>query len=287
MSLNSARRLVLVILFTVLFSAAAFSQGVTGAITGVVMDPQQAAVAGAKVTVTNVETGSVNTTETNSSGVYNAPSLRIGTYEIRVEAAGFKTYVQQNVAIEVARVVRVDPVLEIGAVGDSVTVQAGAELLQTETSSISTQVSKKMLNDLPFALTGASRDPTNFIRLTPGATGGAFGANIAGGRAFASEVLVDGVPIAYNATTNSPDTDHPSYDSIAEFRVEAVIPPAEYGRTSSGVVTMVTRSGTNEYHGDMLMLLRNNIFDARRYNARIPDITRQAEFAGSAGGPLL
>ncbi|MDQ6706083.1 MAG: carboxypeptidase-like regulatory domain-containing protein, partial [Acidobacteriota bacterium] len=112
--------MVLIILSTLLFSPAAFSQGVTGAITGVVMDPQQAAVAGAKVTVTNVETGSVNTTETNSSGVYNVPSLRIGTYEIRVEAAGFKTYVQQNVAIEVARVVRVDPVLEIGAVGDSV-----------------------------------------------------------------------------------------------------------------------------------------------------------------------
>lgn len=286
MSLDSARRLVLLILFTLLFSVAAFSQGVTGAITGVVMDPQQAAVAGAKVTVTSVQTGSVNTTETNSSGVYNVPSLRVGTYEIRVEAAGFKTYVQQNVAIEVARVVRLDPVLEIGAVGDSVTVQAGAELLQTETSSISTQVSKKMLDDLPFALTGASRDPTNFIRLTPGATGGAFGANIAGGRAFASEVLVDGVPIAYNAATNSPDTDHPSYDSIAEFRVEAVIPPAEYGRTSGGVVTMVTRSGTNELHGDVLTLLRNNIFDARKYNARIADITRQAEFAGSAGGPL-
>ncbi|MEJ7605273.1 MAG: hypothetical protein WKF37_03175 [Bryobacteraceae bacterium] len=100
-------------------------------------------------------------------------------------------------------------------------------------------------------------------------------------------MLVDGVPVAYNATTNSPDQAKPSYDAVAEFRVEAVIPPAEYGRTSGGVVSMVTRSGTNEVHGNVLTLLRNNIFDARRYNARIADITRQAETAGSIGGPVV
>jgi hypothetical protein len=144
-----------------------------------------------------------------------------------------------------------------------------------------------MLNTLPFQLTGASRDPASFVRLTPGATGGSFGANIAGGRAFASEVLVDGVPVAYNATTNSPDQSKPSYDAVAEFRVEAVVPPAEYGRTSGGVVSMVTRSGTNELHGNVLTLLRNNVFDARRFNARIADITRQAESAASVGGPVV
>lgn len=284
--LNRKRVAPITILTLIGLTGSMYGQGVTGAITGVVIDPQQAVVAGAAVKVTNTATGVARQTATNSSGVYNVPSLTIGSYEVRVEAPGFKTYVETNITVEATRIVRVDPVLQLGATGESVTIVADASLLQTETSSIGTQVTKKMLNELPFQLTGASRDPTSFIRLTPGATGGQFGANITGGRAFASEVLVDGIPIAYNAATNSPDTARPSYDTVAEFRVEAVIPPAEYGRTSSGVVSMVTRSGTNDLHGNAVLLLRNNIFDARRYNARIADITRQAEMAGSVGGPV-
>lgn len=264
-----------------------YGQGSTGSITGVVIDPQQAVVAGANVGVRNTATGVSAQTTANQSGNFNFPSLSIGLYEVRVTANGFKSYVQTNVQVEATRSIRVDAVLQLGAVTESVTVQSDAPLLQTDSSSFGTQVTRKMLNTLPFQLTGASRDPTSFIRLTPGATGGAFGANIAGGRAFASEVLVDGVPVAYNATTNSPDQAKPSYDTVAEFRVEAVVPPAEYGRTSGGVVAMVTRSGTNEFHGNVLTLLRNNIFDARRFNARIADITRQAETVGSIGGPML
>jgi hypothetical protein len=262
-------------------------QGVTGSITGVVTDASQAVVTSAKVSVKNLSTGVVNTAETNSSGVYNIPSLAAGTYEVRIESPGFKTYVESNVVLDVGRVLRVDAPLQLGAVGESITVQAEAPLLQTETSSTNTQVTNTQLNTLPFQLAGSLRDPTSFVRLTPGATGGAFGANIAGGRAFASEVLIDGVPTAYNAATNSPDQARPAYDTVAEFRVEAVIPPAEYGRTSGGVVTMVTRSGSNDIHGNLTMLLRNNVLDARRYNARIADITRQSEFAGSLGGPVF
>jgi Carboxypeptidase regulatory-like domain/TonB dependent receptor len=264
-----------------------FGQGSTGSITGLVVDPQQAAVAGADVEVLNQATGVTTQTKTNPSGNFNVPSLAIGTYEVRVSAPGFRTYVQTNAQVEATRTVRIDATLQLGAVGESVTVESAAPLLQTDSAAVGTQVTRQMLNTLPFQLTGASRDPTSFIRLTPGATGGAFGANIAGGRAFASEVLVDGVPVAYNATTNSPDQAKPSYDAVAEFRVEAVIPPAEYGRTSGGVVSMVTRSGTNELHGNVLTLLRNNIFDARRFNASIADITRQAETAGSVGGPVI
>ncbi|MGI8992454.1 MAG: TonB-dependent receptor domain-containing protein [Bryobacteraceae bacterium] len=287
MPLNPVLKPILVCALAVLCGSGAFGQGVTGAITGVITDPQEAVIAGAIVTARNVATGLTTQSTSNSSGVYNLPSLPIGTYELKVEAPGFKTYTAQKVEIDVANTVRVDPKLEVGSVGESVTVDAQAPMLQTESSTVGTEVTRKMLNDLPFQLTGASRDPTAFIRLTPGASGGAFGANIAGGRQFASEVLVDGVPVAYNAATNTPDQDHPTYDSVAEFKVQAVIPPAEYGRTSSGVVSMVTRSGTNELHGDVLLLLRNNVLDSRRYNARIADITRQAEFTGSVGGPVV
>ncbi|MEJ7605274.1 MAG: carboxypeptidase-like regulatory domain-containing protein [Bryobacteraceae bacterium] len=120
----------------------------------------------------------------NDTGNFNFPSLSIGLYELRVTADGFKSYVQTNVQVEATRSIRADAVLQLGAVTESVSVQADAPLLQTDSAAIGTQVTRKMLNTLPFQLTGASRDPTSFIRLTPGATGGAFGANIAGGRAF-------------------------------------------------------------------------------------------------------
>jgi len=264
------RRVEAVALLALALRFSAFGQGVTGSITGVVTDPASAVVPSAQVTARETRTGLVTRTETNNSGVYNFASLPIGIYEINVEAPGFKSRVQSNIQVEASRVVRLDLELQVGDVGEKVTVQAEAPLLEAENSDIGTQVNKKLLNTLPFQLSGSSRDPTSFIRLTPGATGGAFGASIAGGRAFASEVLVDGIPTAYNASTNSPDQSHPTFDSVAEFRVEAVIPPAEYGRTSSGVVTMVTRSGGNEVHGDTALLIRNSYFDARRYNAPFP-----------------
>jgi hypothetical protein len=277
----------LVSLFCILsVPTALFGQGVAGAITGLVLDPTQAVVAGANVAVKNVGTGVVIRTQTNNAGAYNVPTLAIGTYEVTVEAQGFKTFIRTNVVVETALTVRVDATLQLGAVGESVTVTSEVPLLQPETSSVGTAVSNTMLVNLPFQMSGARRDPTSFLRLTPGATGGSYGAAIAGGRNMSSEVLVDGVPVAYNGGKNSPDQASPSYDTVAEFRVEAVIPPAEYGRTGGGVVLLATRSGGNEVHGNAFALFRNNVLDARRFNATIPDITRQSEFGGSLGGPV-
>src|SRR5688572_22910901 len=125
--------------------AAIQAQGVTGSVTGVVTDASQAVVTSAKVSAKNISTGVVNTAETNSSGVYNIPSLAAGTYEVRVEAPGFKAYVQSNVVLDVGRVLRVDAPLQLGAVGESITVQAETPLLQTETSSTNTQVTNTQL----------------------------------------------------------------------------------------------------------------------------------------------
>lgn len=116
------------------------AQTPTGAITGIVADPTQAAVAGASVIVTNLATGGIVRTQTNSSGVYNAPSLPIGTYELRVGTPGFKTYIGQNIVIEVTRLVRVDVTLQLGDLQEKLTVQAQAPLLEPETSSIGTAV---------------------------------------------------------------------------------------------------------------------------------------------------
>jgi hypothetical protein len=281
-------RILCVILVAIALSVASvYGQGITGAITGVVTDPAQAVVPRAMVTVRNLATGVISRAQTTSAGVYNVPSLILGPYEVTVSAAGFKTAVRQNVVVETASVVRVDIGLELGAVGEKVTITAEAPLLQAERAEAGTEVTRKMLNVLPFQLTGSLRDPTAFLRLTPGASGGQYGASIAGGRQFLNEVFVDGVPVAYNGTQNVPDTARPSFDTVAEFRVETATPAAEYGRTSGGVVLLATRSGTNDIHGNVVALLHNGYFDARRFNARIPDITRQGEFAGSLGGPVF
>jgi hypothetical protein len=272
--------------FVCIFARVALAQVGTGAITGSVTDSSQAAVANATVTARNVQTNVVFKTKTNSAGAYNVPTVPIGAYELEVGAEGFKSSVESNIVIDVGRTARVDVTLQVGEVNQRITVSAEAPLLDPQTSATGTEVTRKMLSELPIEVSGTSRDPVSFINLTPGASGGTFSQNIVGGRAMANEVMVDGVPSVYNAMTNTTDTDMPSYDTIAEFRVVAGIPPAEFGRTSGGLVSLVTRSGTNELHGNADLLLRNNIFDARVYDAAKANIERQGEFAASLGGPV-
>ena len=280
------RRIALVCLLAGAVSCSAlYAQGLVGVITGVVMDPSQAAVPGATVTVRNTATGVVTKTQTNEAGVYDFPSLNLGPYEETVDAPGFKAVLHQGLVVETANVVRVDTTLELGTVGEKVTVTAEAPLLAGGTRRV-TEVTRTMLNVLPFQLSGASRDPDSFLRLVPGSGGGQYGANIAGGCQFMNEVLVDGIPQAYNGTTNVPDTSRPSYDTVAEFRVESTTPPAEYGRTSGGVVLLASRTGTNDLHGNVVGLLHNSYFDDRPFNSPIASVTRQGEFAGSLGGPV-
>ncbi|MBC8165742.1 MAG: TonB-dependent receptor [Bryobacteraceae bacterium] len=274
-----------VALLLTLSVCAAFGQDAQ--LSGFVRDPQDSVIMGAKVTVLNEDRQTKQTVTTNDSGLYTFEYLVPGRYRIEVVTAGFRTEERSDLRLEVAQKARLDFTLQIGAVSDTVTVVAAPVLLATETPSFSTQVDKRRMDTLPFQLTGALRNPISFIRLTPGASGSGFGNYINGSRQFGNEVLVDGVPVAYRAITNSPDSATPSYDTVEEFRVEGAVPPAEYGRTSTGLVLLSLRSGTNEYHGNVVGLFRNNVLDARRFNARIPDITRQGEFAGSLGGPVI
>jgi len=159
-------------------------RGITGAITGVVTDPAQAVVPRAAVTVRNLATGVISRAQTTSAGVYNVPSLILGPYDVTVSAPGFKTAVHQNVVVETASVVRVDIGLELGAVGEKVTITADAPLLQAERAEAGHGGYAENAECAPIQLTGSLRDPTAFLRLTPGASGGQYGASIAGGRQF-------------------------------------------------------------------------------------------------------
>jgi hypothetical protein len=270
-------------------SAGLLGQGL-GSLTGVVTDVSGALVPGALVEATHTQTGVASRAETNGAGVFRFASLGIGDYEIRVTASGFKAWNQRGVLLETDRAVRLDAVLEVGAAQESVTVSSEAPLLEKESSVVATQISRDMVSKLPYQLTGSIRNPFAFVQLTPGAqgaSGAAEGIRIAGSRTYANEVYIDGVPMSYNAGQNVAGPGAPSLDTVAEFRVETAFTPAEIGRTAGGAVMMASRSGTNQYRGNLIALFRNGVLDARRYNAAHADVTRQGEFGGSLGGPLV
>ncbi len=260
-----------------------------GSITGVLTDATGAQVPSVDVEAIHTQTGVSRKTQSNSAGVFNFPSLNIGSYDMRMTAAGFKVWMQSGVLLETDRTVRIDARLEVGTTQESITVAAEAPLLEKETSVIGTQINADLVNKLPYQLTGSIRNPFAFVQLTPGAqgaSGAAEGIRIAGSRTYANEVYVDGVPFSYNAGQNVAGPGSPALDTVAEFRVETAIPPAEVGRTGGGAVMMASRSGGNRLNGNLTALFRNGILDARRYNAARSDVTRQGEFSGSLGGPV-
>lgn len=269
---------------------AIWAQGINGAVTGIVQDSSQAVIGGAGVTLTLVAAGTSLKTATNEAGVFRFASVPIGRHELRVEFGGFKTYIQRDIIVETGQTVRADVRLELGGTQESVTVTAEAPLLERETSGLGTQMSNDLMNTLPYQLTGGIRNPLAAVNLTAGAegtSGAADGIRIAGSRTYSNEVMLDGVPFSYNAQQNVAGPAAPALETVSEFRVETAIAPAEYGRTAGGVVMMASRSGANQLHGNLFALFRNNVLDARRYNAARADITRQGEFGASLGGPVF
>ncbi|MCU0226634.1 MAG: carboxypeptidase regulatory-like domain-containing protein [Bryobacterales bacterium] len=265
------------------------AQGAIGSVTGLVRDPAGLGVPNAVLLLKNNDTATELRTVANETGSFNFASVKIGDYQLEVEAPGFRRLVAESVRVETAAATRLNLSMELGSTVEAVTVSAELPLLQRENSSSSTVVNRSLLDNVPYQLTGTNRDVLRAISFAPGVYGNAgnFNLNITGGRQHATEVLVDGVTNNYRGAFGSPFSVRPSYTSVSEFRVETAVPPAEYGRTSSGVVIMTTKSGTNAFHGNIDFLLRNNVLDARRFNARSADVTRQGEGSVSVGGPVL
>jgi hypothetical protein len=277
------------VLFFLYATTSAWAQGINGSVTGIVTDPSGASIPAAKVTLRNLATNQTQRTTTTDAGVYTFPSVQRGAYDLTIEAPGFTRFSISGVRVEVGTVARVDAQMKVGQEAEAITVTAELPLTQTETSSNASVVNRALLDKIPYQLTGTNRDVIALTRLVAGVDGssGNFRLNIAGGRQHTNEVLVDGVTNTYRAAVNTAFSVRPSVTSVSEFRVEVAVPPAEYGRTSSGVVVMTTKSGTNEWHGGLDFLLRNNKFDSRRFNQLTADITRQGEGTANLGGPIL
>ena len=274
-----------------------FAQG-TASMTGRVEDPSEAAVPSTNVTVTSVETGATRTVTSDEAGNYQILSLPVGRYDVKAEKAGFKAAVQTGINLVVGQQAVVNLKLEVGSVGEQVTVTADAALVNTTTSSVAGLVGEQQVKDLP--LNGRSFDL--LITLNPSVVnytsmkgaGSVAGGNIfsvAGRRPNENLTLLNGVD--YPGASNQSSTPGGAsglmlgVDAVREYNMLTNDYGAEYGKKAGAQVNVVTQSGTNQLHGSLFEFLRNSDLDARNF-FEIPSIGpfKRNNFGGALGGPI-
>jgi hypothetical protein len=282
MAMTKTRRAgVCAALAMILWAGAAGAQETGGSISGTVSDSQNAALPGVSVTVRNEDTNAQLQTVTNTEGAYVLPFVPIGRYTLTVALTGFSTTKREGIDVRVGDRLRLDLSMQLGAVTEEVTVRSEAPLLDTGTANRGQVINREQVADLPLL----GRNPFSLAQLSPGVqytpalasrsnrpfdNGGMDNFQISGGRAFTNEFLLDGVPNTGTETTQPNNLSFvPSPDATAEFKVQTSIYDAQYGRTGGGVVNVVLKSGTNQFHGSLYEYYRDeklnaNTFDANR-----------------------
>jgi Carboxypeptidase regulatory-like domain/TonB dependent receptor-like, beta-barrel len=294
-----------------------FAQSPNGNINGLVSDPSNAAVVGAEIVAVSDVTGVQYTTKTNAEGIYVLPNLPPGPYRVQVSKVGFKTLIKPDITLNVQDSLSVNFTLLIGAFHEIVTVRGGAPLLNTENAAVSTVVDRQFAENLPMN----GRSFQSLIELTPGVVltpsnpsdGGQFSIN--GQRAASNYWTVDGVSANIGIAASPSPFGLPgngmsgalgsfsamggtnslvSVDAMQEFRIQTSTYAPEFGRTPGGQIAIVTRSGTNQFHGTAFDYLRNDVLDASNwFNGYLNDPPlpkakeRQNDFGGTLGGPIL
>jgi Carboxypeptidase regulatory-like domain/TonB dependent receptor len=281
----------------VVIAISLFAQSETAVLTGRVTDPGGLGVTSAQVRLTDNSTGAARTASTIPGGFYRFDLLPPGDYSISVTVAGFKTFQDSKIHLEVARVSSLDIPLTLGAVTESVQVDATVSPLVTTSAAQGTVISSEEVKAIPLN----GRQFLQLALLSPGTNSGGLavqqnslrqgeigGLSVAGQRTNDSAYLLDGV------MNTDPDYNALSYvpilDAIAEFQVQIAQYSAEYGRASGGQINVLTSSGGKQWHGAAWEFLRNNVLDARPFNlttqSNVPEFRRN-QFGGAIGGPLL
>src|SRR6201984_2780064 len=289
-----------VCLITLLLALAprAAAQEVTAAINGTITDPSGAPIAGAAVTATDTARGTTYTAETNSDGAYYLTHVPIGTYQVKVEAKGFRTAVYSPFELVLDQVARIDVQMTVGAVSQTVEVSGATPLLQTETTDIGTHIDHVVTENVPL-ITG---NYNKLTLLTPGAVAtnpGAFlsGQNtfqvgrpyINGNREQTNNYILDGID--NNQSDNNKVAYSPSVDAIQELNLITDTPSAEFGNFLGGIVNTTIKSGTNSYHGSAFEFFRNDVLNANEWSNNLTGVPKPAlrynRFGGTFGGPIV
>jgi Carboxypeptidase regulatory-like domain len=268
-------------------------QQVTGNIVGKVQDTQGGVVVKAHVDAANQDTGLKRTAVTNSQGEYRFDFLPPGSYMIQVTSAGFRTFRRTGVVLQVGQFARVDATLQIGEASSTVTVEAAAPAVNTSDATVGQTVTTAQITTLPLV----NRDVYSLLTITPGVQhteslnklGFPSQRTFINGGADATmgsvNYYLDGGPNI--STLRNSGNELPNPDAIAEFRVDTNNFSAEYGRFGNGVIDVVTRSGTNAFHGSAFEFLRNTDLNANTYNAISKPPLHRNQFGGTVGGPIV
>ena len=267
----------------------------TGQITGTVRDPSGASIANAQITVRGSEGGANRVTKTNGDGEYVVGGLAGGTYDLQIEASGFRKFEAKGIVLRIAQKTRADATLQVGASTSEVTVEgSGVGAVETQSSEMSGVITGKEISQLQLN----GRNFTQLATLTPGVNNqsgqdeGTVGINgnvafsINGGRTEYNNWELDGGDNMDNGS-NSTLNVYPSIDAIAEFKVLTSNYGAQYGRSGSGTVEVETKSGTRNFHGDLYSFVRNEAFNARNYFQSTVPPYHKNDFGYTIGGPVF
>jgi len=291
-----------IVLATLLLCAlpVAFGQLTTADIVGTVSDSSGAAIPGAQVTVVNIGTQSKRTIVTNGSGDFQFTLLPVGRYTVTVKANGFSTSSTQDLSVEAGDRARADAHMQVGSESQTVEVQAQTPLLQADSATVSSTVTAKAVQDLPLN----GRNFVQLVALVPGANEGPGNGLSSGGRpddrrTNAAGLSINGQDESLNNWVVDGIDDNeriigtigikPNVEGIQEITVQTNSYAAEAGRTAGGVINIVTRSGTNNFHGSVYEYFRNDILDGRSFfqNTGSKPELRQNQYGGSIGGPVF
>jgi hypothetical protein len=269
------------------------AQGATGRIIGRISDPSGAVLANAKIVLTNQATGVSVQAQSNDSGDYSFLNIVPGTYQASFELKGFKKNLQKDIILDVNQVLTLNSVLQIGGTQEVVDVTSEAPQVDTTSTQLGAVINDRSVNELPLN----TRDTYQFLQLQPGvqsqlgSSGSLFAGSsdagsvsVNGGRTRANNFSVNGGD-ANDQFVNTP-TIEPTPDAVEEFRVITNTFDAEYGRNSGSVVNVITKSGTNQFHGNLYEYFRNTVLDSRGYPDTSKPQLNQNQFGGTFGGPV-
>lgn len=282
----------------ILFFSVSFlvAQTPTGAVSGLVKDESGAVVPGASVVITNTGTGIRRTVTTDSGGRYHVPGLDAGMYQVEARSAGFQTSVRSGIQLTVGRVIEIEMLLRLGQVEQVTEVTAEAPLVETVTNSLSGLVDEQTIQELPLN----GRSFSQLVALQPGvhsfrskddfaSAGDVF--SVGGSRQVTNLYMLDGIEMLgsdfQDGRPGGVLSKLMGVDAIQEFNVQTANYSAAYGKRSGGMIDVMTRPGTNQFHGSTSYFHRNDNLDARNFfDPEEPGEFRRNQFAGSLGGPL-
>src|SRR5215471_9744672 len=283
------------LLLLLVCASALWGQTTNATLRGLITDQSGAVLPGVTIIVRNQGTGIERSTLSDETGNYQVAALPVGVYQIDVRLSGMKPQIVSGLTLEVGQIAVRDFKMEVGGLAEEVTVAANAALIETTTSTVGQVINQRIVQEIPLngrhfldlgmLIPGSVTPPANAGLGAPLRGQGFFGFNTAGNREDGVNFMVNGINL--NDISNQQVTFQPSINTVDEFKVTNSTISAEYGRNSGAIVNIATKSGTNQFHGEVFDYLRNDVFDARNFFDVAKPAFRRNQYGGALGGPIV